>query len=440
MDAFRIVGGHPLRGTVKVSGSKNAALPILFSSLLGGNFTLRNVPCLRDVQTTLSLLKQLGVATESLGEKKPSPSKGKHLPAGQGQEWTGLFSISDQGGAEYEAPYDLVRTMRASVLCLGPLLARKRRARVSLPGGCLIGARPIDIHLKSFEKMGARITIHHGYIDAETKGLKGSEITLPYPTVTGTENILMAAVLARGTTTIQNAAKEPEVIDLANFLLARGAKIKGAGTSSITIEGVTDLHDTEYAIMFDRIEAGTFLVGAALLGDRVRIEGVDPSRITSILKVLLNMGAEPIMEGDTITLGAIANPVGTSLRTLPYPGFPTDMQAQILPLMAISKGASSVIETVFENRFTHVMEMNRMGADIEIHGSQAIVRGGSRLEGATVMASDLRASAGLVLAGLVAEGETEIKRVYHIDRGYEAIEKKLESLGARIKRIQEDLP
>lgn len=429
MDAFRIVGGHPLRGTVRISGSKNAALPILFSSLLGGEFTLRNVPCLRDIRTTLSLLRQLGAHTEHLDPPASSPS-----------EWTGTISISDRQTPDYEAPYDLVRTMRASVLCLGPLLARKRRARVSLPGGCLIGARPIDMHLKAFEKMGARITIHHGYIDAETDGLVGAEIALPYPTVTGTENILMAAVLARGTTTISNAAEEPEVADLAHFLMARGARISGAGTSTLRIEGVEALCETGYKIMFDRIEAGTFLVGAALLGDSVRIEGVDPAPLASILDVLLAMGAEPRIEEEAITLGAIRKPVGTSVRTLPYPGFPTDMQAQILPLMATASGPSSMIETVFENRFTHVMEMNRMGAEIEIHGSQALVRGGSRLEGAIVMASDLRASAGLVLAGLVAEGETEIKRVYHIDRGYEAIERKLELLGARIKRVQEDQP
>lgn len=429
MDAFRIVGGHPLRGTVRISGSKNAALPILFSSLLGGEFTLRNVPCLRDIRTTLSLLRQLGIHMEQL--EPPVPS----LP-----EWTGTFAISDRETPDYEAPYDLVRTMRASVLCLGPLLARKRRARVSLPGGCLIGARPIDMHLKAFEKMGARITIHHGYIDAETDGLFGAEIALPYPTVTGTENILMAAVLASGTTTISNAAEEPEVADLAHFLMARGARISGAGSSTIRIEGVEALRETAYTIMFDRIEAGTFLVGAALLGDSVRIEGVDPAPLTSILDVLVAMGAEPRIGEGAITLGAIRKPVGTTVRTLPYPGFPTDMQAQILPLMATASGSSSMIETVFENRFTHVMEMNRMGAEIEIHGSQALVRGGSRLEGAIVMASDLRASAGLVLAGLVAEGETEIKRVYHIDRGYESIERKLELLGARIKRVQEDQP
>ncbi len=429
MDAFRIVGGHPLRGTVRISGSKNAALPILFSSLLGGEFTLRNVPCLRDIRTTLSLLRQLGIHMEQL--EPPVPS----LP-----EWTGTFAISDRETPDYEAPYDLVRTMRASVLCLGPLLARKRRARVSLPGGCLIGARPIDMHLKAFEKMGARITIHHGYIDAETDGLVGAEIALPYPTVTGTENILMAAVLASGTTTISNAAEEPEVADLAHFLMARGARISGAGSSTIRIEGVEALRETAYTIMFDRIEAGTFLVGAALLGDSVRIEGVDPAPLTSILDVLVAMGAEPRIGEEAITLGAIRKPVGTTVRTLPYPGFPTDMQAQILPLMATASGSSSMIETVFENRFTHVMEMNRMGAEIEIHGSQALVRGGSRLEGAIVMASDLRASAGLVLAGLVAEGETEIKRVYHIDRGYESIERKLELLGARIKRVQEDQP
>lgn len=442
MDAFRIVGGQTLRGSVKISGSKNAALPILFSSLLGGRFTVRNVPCLRDIRTTIELLGRLGVRITPC--RRPSPPEPARSGFALGQEtapaWNDSLEMINEEGPIYEAPYDLVRTMRASVLCLGPLLGRKKRARVSLPGGCLIGARPIDMHLKAFEKMGARITIHHGYIDAETDGLVGAEISLPYPTVTGTENIMMAAVLARGTTTIVNAAEEPEIEDLAHFLTRRGARISGAGSSSIRIEGVTDLHATDYEIMFDRIEAGTFLVGAALLGDRVDIEGVDPSKILSILDVIIAMGGEPAISEGTIRMSAIRNPAGTSIRTLPYPGFPTDMQAQILPLMAISRGPSSVIETVFENRFTHVMEMNRMGADIEIHGSQAIVRGNNRLEGATVMASDLRASAGLVLAGLIAEGETEIKRVYHIDRGYESIEKKLESLGARIKRVQEDLP
>ena len=449
MDAFRIVGGHPLRGTVRVSGSKNAALPILFSSLLGGRFTLSNVPCLRDVRTTLDLLGRLGVRINPV-QSTPCPESDR-LSASPGEKsglkfsspsstWSESLEMQDDGGPVYEAPYDLVRTMRASVLCLGPLLARKKRARVSLPGGCLIGARPIDMHLKAFEKMGATITIHHGYIDAETDGLEGCEISLPYPTVTGTENIMMAAVLAKGSTTIVNAAEEPEISDLANFLIKRGARISGAGTSRIRIDGISELHDTTYAIMFDRIEAGTFLVGAALLGENVTIVGVDPSPISSILDVLVAMGGEPVISENSICLGAIKNPRGTSIRTLPYPGFPTDMQAQILPLMAVSEGPSSVIETVFENRFTHVMEMNRMGADIEIHGSQAFIRGNNKLEGATVMASDLRASAGLVLAGLIAEGETEIKRVYHIDRGYEAIEKKLEALGARIKRVQEDLP
>ncbi|MGC8528725.1 MAG: UDP-N-acetylglucosamine 1-carboxyvinyltransferase [Leptospirillia bacterium] len=436
MDAFRIVGGHPLRGSVRISGSKNAALPILFSSLLGGSFSLENVPCLRDVKTTLLLLEQLGLRISV----RPEPLKESKGFDHNEPIWSDLLEISEGATTSFEAPYDLVRTMRASVLCLGPLLARRKKARVSLPGGCLIGARPIDIHLKAFERMGARITIHHGYIDAETNGLEGCDISLPYPTVTGTENIMMAAVLAQGTTTITNAAEEPEIIDLANFLVARGALITGAGTSTIRIDGVERLDPVHYSVMFDRIEAGTFLVAAALLGEEVTIREVEASPLSSILDVLKAMGAEVAIHPGSITLGAIRHPRGLSLRTLPYPGFPTDMQAQILPLMAIAEGPSSVIETVFENRFTHVMEMNRMGANIEIHGSQAMVRGGSRLEGAAVMASDLRASAGLVLAGLIAEGETEVRRVYHIDRGYEAIEKKLEALGARIKRIQEDSP
>ena len=436
MDAFRIVGGHPLRGSVRISGSKNAALPILFSSLLGGSFSLSNVPCLRDVKTTLLLLEQLGIRISVRNEEPDHPEPSPHSPPA----WSGRLEIEEGEISPFEAPYDLVRTMRASVLCLGPLLARRKKARVSLPGGCLIGARPIDMHLKAFERMGARITIHHGYIDAETDGLEGCEISLPYPTVTGTENIMMAAVFAKGKTTITNAAEEPEIVDLANFLVARGARITGAGSSTIRIDGVDRLDPVNFSVMFDRIEAGTFLVGAALLGEEVTIKEVDPSPLSSTLDVLMAMGAETEVRPGKITMGAIRNPRGVSLRTLPYPGFPTDMQAQILPLMAIAEGPSTVIETVFENRFTHVMEMNRMGANIEIHGSQAMVRGGSRLEGAAVMASDLRASAGLVLAGLIAEGETEVRRVYHIDRGYEAIEKKLEALGARIKRIQEDLP
>ncbi|MHB1285762.1 MAG: UDP-N-acetylglucosamine 1-carboxyvinyltransferase [Leptospirales bacterium] len=437
MDRFHIVGGASLTGEVRVSGAKNAALPILFSTLLGGKLEIGNVPALRDIRTALSLLGQLGIHAISLpGGEVPTVAL---EPVGESPDaWTGHFRFSEVDETPYEAPYDLVRTMRASILCLGPLLARRKRARVSLPGGCLIGARPVDMHLNAFVRMGANISIDHGYIDANTDGLVGCDIHLPYPTVTGTENILMAAVLAKGTTSIFNAAQEPEVTDLAISLKARGARIDGIGTSSLRIEGVSELSSGTHNVMWDRIEAGTFLLAGALLGNPMTVHGLDSDLLMSLMVALSEMGASFESHGHSVTVRRISSPRGTTIRTEPYPGFPTDMQAQILPLMAIANGSSTVVETVFENRFTHVMEMNRMGARIDIHGSRAFVRGGSVLEGASVMASDLRASAGLVLAGLVANGETVIQRVYHIDRGYERIERKLEALGARIKRVREE--
>ncbi|MHB1605485.1 MAG: UDP-N-acetylglucosamine 1-carboxyvinyltransferase [Leptospirales bacterium] len=437
MDRFHIVGGTPLRGDVKISGAKNAALPILFSTLLGGGLEIGNVPSLRDIRTAFSLLGHLGIQAVSL-PGGIAPSLTSDTGGEETDEWSGHFRFSEVDERSYEAPYDLVRTMRASILCLGPLLARRKRARVSLPGGCLIGARPVDMHLNAFVRMGANISIDHGYIDANTEGLVGCDIHLPYPTVTGTENILMAATLAKGTTRIFNAAQEPEVTDLAISLNARGARIEGVGTSSIRIDGVSELSSGSHNVMWDRIEAGTFLVAGALLGDPLTVQGFDTSILMSLMAALSEMGASFKMGHNSVTVSRIAMPEGTSVRTEPYPGFPTDMQAQILPLMAIANGSSTVVETVFENRFTHVMEMNRMGANIDIHGSRAFVRGGSMLEGACVMASDLRASAGLVLAGLIANGETVIQRVYHIDRGYERIELKLEALGARIKRVREE--
>jgi UDP-N-acetylglucosamine 1-carboxyvinyltransferase len=412
-----------LTGTVPVSGSKNAALPILFSTLLGGNLQVGNIPHLRDITTAIKLLSQLGVQVE---------------PASSPLAWTGSVSFSEVDLSPTEAPYDLVRVMRASILCLGPLLARRRKARVSLPGGCLIGARPVDLHLHALQKMGARISIDHGYIDASTDGLVGCDIHLSYPTVTGTENILMAAVLASGTTIISNAAQEPEIADLANCLVARGAKIRGIGSSVLEISGVSELRDASYSVMFDRIEAGTFLVAGALMGDPLTVSGVVPEQISSILATLGEMGSEIEISGDRITLSRVLCPRGAMVMTDPYPGFPTDMQAQILPLMATATGPSTLVETVFESRFTHVMEMNRMGANIEVRGSHAFVRGECSLEGACVMASDLRASAGLVLAGLVAHGETVVQRVYHIDRGYERIEEKLSGVGGRIWRESEE--
>lgn len=437
MDRFHIIGGAALRGDVRISGAKNAALPILFSTLLGGDLEIGNLPSLRDIRTALSLLGHLGIQAGSLSGGT-APSVATNVGDDESEGWTGHFRFSEVDESSYEAPYDLVRTMRASILCLGPLLARRKRARVSLPGGCLIGARPVDMHLNAFGRMGANISIDHGYIDANTDGLVGCDIHLPYPTVTGTENILMAATLAKGTTRIFNAAQEPEVIDLAISLNARGARIEGVGTSSIRIDGVEELSSGAHNVMWDRIEAGTFLIAGALLGDPLTVHGFDASILMSLMAGLSEIGASFKMGDNSVTVSRIASPKGTSVRTEPYPGFPTDMQAQILPLMAIANGSSTVVETVFENRFTHVMEMNRMGANIDIHGSRAFVRGGSSLEGASVMASDLRASAGLVLAGLIANGETVIQRVYHIDRGYERIERKLEALGARIKRIREE--
>ncbi len=439
MDRFHIVGGSPLRGEVIISGSKNSALPILFSSLLGGGLKISNVPSLRDIRTAFSLLSQLGIRAEPLHSVPPEQEdRNKIFPLSVNDAWAGKFRLSEESVVAHEAPYDLVRTMRASILCLGPLLARRKRGRVSLPGGCLIGARPVDIHLNAFVRMGAKISIDHGYIDAHTSGLTGCDIHLPYPTVTGTENILMAATLAQGTTRIFNAAQEPEVSDLALSLNARGARIEGIGTSSLKITGVDSLVEAPHTVMSDRIEAGTFLVAGALLGDALTIQNVDVACLDALLVTLRDMGGDFVEQDGSVSISRIRKPRGTSARTEPYPGFPTDMQAQILPIMAIAEGPSTVVETVFENRFTHVMEMNRMGANIDIHGSRAFVRGGSNLEGASVMASDLRASAGLVLAALIAKGESEIQRVYHIDRGYEKIEKKLECIGARIKRVREE--
>jgi UDP-N-acetylglucosamine 1-carboxyvinyltransferase len=413
----------------------------MFSSLLGGGMEVGNVPSLRDIRTAFSLLSQLGIRAQPLFQEEKGEVSESSWTFSDTGNWPGKFFLSEENTTAHEAPYDLVRTMRASILCLGPLLARRRRARVSLPGGCLIGARPVDMHLNAFSRMGARISIDHGYIDANTDGLVGCDIHLPYPTVTGTENILMAATLAKGTTRIFNAAQEPEISDLAVCLNRRGARIEGIGTSSLKITGVDSLLPASHGVMADRIEAGTFMVAGALLGDPLTVQNIDVTCLSSLLGTLREMGADFEETPGSVTLGRIQKPCGTSVRTEPYPGFPTDMQAQILPLMSIAKGSSTVVETVFENRFTHVMEMNRMGANIDVHGSRAFVHGMSSLEGASVMASDLRASAGLVLAALIANGESEIQRVYHIDRGYERIEQKLEKLGARIKRVRgEDVP
>jgi UDP-N-acetylglucosamine 1-carboxyvinyltransferase len=383
--------------------------------LTGEELTLSNVPHLRDVSTMLRLLAQMGVEV-SLDDRLGLSLKAERL-------------------SDPLAPYDLVKTMRASILVLGPLLARCGEARVSLPGGCAIGTRPVDLHIKGLEALGAEVSVEQGYISAKAKRLKGVRILLDLVTVTGTENLMMAACLAEGTTTLENAAREPEVVDLAQCLSAMGARIKGAGTDVITIEGVARLHEAHHRIMADRIETGTFLAAAAATAGRVTLHGTDGGILDSVLEKLREAGAELQTGNGTISLTMRGRPKGVNIRTAPYPAFPTDMQAQLMALDSVAEGTSVITETIFENRFMHALEMRRLGADIEISGNTAIVRGVPKLQGATVMATDLRASASLVIAGLVAEGETRVDRIYHLDRGYECIEEKLAQLGARIKRV-----
>ncbi len=417
MDKLVIEGGVPLSGEVQVSGAKNATLPILCASLLTTEpLVVGNVPHLRDVTTMLTLLGQLGVA----------------------------ISVDERLGVELNAvriaapvaPYELVRTMRASVLVLGPLAARCGEARVSLPGGCAIGLRPVDQHIKGLQAMGAEIVIEHGYIAARAKRLRGARICLDLVTVTGTENLMMAATLAAGTTVIENAAREPEVVDLANCLIAMGASIRGAGSDVITIEGVERLHGTRYEVMPDRIETGTFLVAAAATGGQIKLRNARTDILDSVIQKLREAGAHITTGADWIALGANGALNAVNVRTAPYPAFPTDMQAQFLALNSVARGTARVTETIFENRFMHVQELKRLGADIEVEGNTAVVKGVSRLDGATVMATDLRASASLVLGGLIASGKTTVDRVYHLDRGYERIEEKLSGLGARIRRAR----
>ena len=415
MDKLRIRGGVPLAGEIRVSGAKNAALPIMCAALLSAEpLRLSNVPKLRDVATMAKLLGQMGVETEA-------------VPGG--------FHLRAANVATPLAHYDLVRTMRASVLVLGPLVARCGEARVSLPGGCAIGLRPVDQHVKGLTAMGAEIQMEQGYIVARARRLRGVRLVMDLVTVTGTENLMMAACLAEGTTVIENAAREPEIVDLANCLIAMGAHIAGAGTDIITIEGVAALHGADYAVMPDRIETGTFLAAAAASGGRIRLIGTRGAILDAVLEKLREAGAEIATEADAITLSMKRRAKCVSLRTAPYPAFPTDMQAQFMALDAVASGTSVITETIFENRFMHALELQRLGADIEISGNTAVVRGVDRLQGATVMATDLRASASLVIAGLVAEGETVIDRIYHLDRGYEAIEARLSQLGARIERL-----
>ena len=411
-----IEGGIPLSGEITVSGAKNAALPILTAALLTDEaLVVENVPRLRDVTTMLDLLRQMGVAIAS------DDKLGVELTAG-----TLHHPV---------APYDLVKTMRASVLVLGPLVARLGRARVSLPGGCAIGLRPVDQHLKGLQAMGATISMEQGYMVASAPRLKGARICMDLVTVTGTENIMMAACLAEGSTAIENAAREPEVVDLAGCLTAMGARIRGAGTDVITIDGVARLRGARYRVMPDRIETGTFLVAAAATGGQIRLHGARADILDAVLEKLREAGAAVDPGADSIGLRAESMRQAVNVRTAPYPGFPTDMQAQFMALNSIARGTAVVTETIFENRFMHAQELRRLGADIEVEGNTAIVKGVAHLDGATVMATDLRASASLVVAGLVARGTTMVDRVYHLDRGYEKIEEKLSRLGARIRRV-----
>jgi UDP-N-acetylglucosamine 1-carboxyvinyltransferase len=415
MDKLVINGGVPLSGEVRISGAKNAALPILCAAILTPEtLHVRNVPHLRDVTTKLSLLAQMGIEV-SLDERL-----GVSLNAGR---------LNNR-----VAPYEMVKTMRASILVLGPLLARFGEARVSLPGGCAIGLRPVDQHIKGLQAMGAQISIDHGYIHARADRLKGARIVTDLVTVTGTENLMMAAALADGTTVIENAAREPEVVDLANCLIAMGARISGHGTDVITVEGVSQLHGATYTVMPDRIETGTFLCAAAATGGEIRLRNARPDILDAVLSKLEESGAKIEQGPDWLGLKAPSELRAVSLRTAPYPAFPTDMQAQFMALNTVAQGTAVITETIFENRFMHVQELRRLGAQIDVEGNTAIVRGVPALDGAGVMATDLRASACLVLGGLVAGGETVIDRVYHLDRGYECIEEKLSQLGARIRR------
>ncbi len=415
MDKLAIIGNGALRGEVRASGAKNAALPILCAALLTPEpLVLTNVPQLKDVATMLALLRQMGAREERQGE---------------------ALTIAVPQVTEAVAAYDMVKTMRASILVLGPLLARCGEARVSLPGGCAIGSRPVDQHIKGLEAMGATIRIEHGYIHATATRLKGARIVFDMVTVTGTENLMMAAALAAGETVLENAAREPEVLDLAECLNALGARVRGAGTDTIVVEGVPALHGARFGIMPDRIETGTFLTAAAATGGEVIVTRTRPGTLDAVLDKLREAGAALEIGTDTIRLRAAGALKAVNLRTAPYPAFPTDMQAQFMALNAIAQGTSVMTETIFENRLMHVQELKRLGADIEVEGNTAIVKGVARLTGAKVMATDLRASASLVIAGLVAEGETQIDRIYHLDRGYEAIEQKLAALGARIRRV-----
>ena len=417
MDKLLIEGGIPLDGEVRISGAKNAALPILAATLLAdGPMTIGNIPHLHDITTTMELLGRMGVEL-TVDERM-------HITVDAGPI------------KEFYAPYELVKTMRASILVLGPLLSRFGKAVVSLPGGCAIGSRPVNLHISGLKKMGADIRVENGFVHAEAERLKGTRLVMDISTVTGTENLMMAATLAEGTTIIENAAREPEVVDLAGCLNAMGAKVSGAGSDAIEIEGVETLRGTEYNVLPDRIESGTYLVAAAITGGRVKIKNTHPPMLDAILEKLYEAGVDIAAGEDWVEVDATKQrPRAVNIRTAPFPAFPTDMQAQFTALNVVSEGTGTISETVFENRFMHVHELRRMGADVQLEGNTAVTRGVPRLTAAPVMATDLRASASLVLAGLVAEGESVVDRIYHIDRGYECIEEKLAILGARIRRI-----
>ncbi|MGD2137217.1 MAG: UDP-N-acetylglucosamine 1-carboxyvinyltransferase [Gammaproteobacteria bacterium] len=419
MDKLIIKGGTPLEGEIRISGAKNAVLPIMAATLLADTpVTVRNVPHLHDVTTTMELLGRMGV----------------HLTVDEKMD----IVVDARPINSLYAPYELVRTMRSSILVLGPMLSRYGSADVSLPGGCAIGSRPVNLHIKGLQAMGAEIDVENGYIRARVKRLRGARLVMDIITVTGTENMMMAASLAEGTTLIENAAREPEVVDLANCLNAMGARISGAGSDTIRIEGVERLSGAEYSVLPDRIEAGSYLVAAAITGGRVKVKDVRPDTMDAVLQVLREAGADVTVGPDWIALDMHGRlPQAVNVHTAPYPAFPTDMQAQFTALNTIARGSGTITETVFENRFMHVQEMQRMGANIRLEGNTAITTGVDRLAGAPVMATDLRASASLVLAGLVAEGETVVDRIYHIDRGYECIEEKLAQLGADIRRVPE---
>ncbi len=417
MDKLIIKGGKKLSGDVTVSGSKNASLPIFCATLLAsGQHEISNVPFLRDINTTIKVLESLGARVEGNGN---------------------IVRIDTVGLNSVEATYELVKTMRASVLVLGPLLARFGRARVSLPGGCAIGARPIDQHLKGLKALGADIHLAHGYVEATAKRLKGARVNFDMPTVGGTEHLMMAAALAKGETMLENAAREPEIVDLANMLNSMGARIEGAGTDTIRITGVTELGPATYRVMPDRIEAGTFMCAAAITGGDIRIHAMQLEHLDALVFKLQDAGVEIINKDGVVRVKGPKKIKPINIKTRPYPGFPTDMQAQFMALMCVADGASVISENIFENRFMHVSELMRFGADITVEGKTATVKGIKKLSGAPVMATDLRASASLILAGLAADNTSEVSRIYHLDRGYEAIEKKLAGLGADIQRVKE---